>query len=139
MEVPRLGVKLELQVLAYAMATATPDPSRVCNLHRSSWQHQILNPLSQARDQTCVLMDTVRFISAEPRQELQRFPFLTGASSLTYNLVGEGTLIHFIHRYSKLKARHRVLRSKFPNRGRTDRHVILVCDSLPIFHSANMK
>ena len=28
------------------------------NLHRSSRQHWILNPLSKARDQTCVLMDT---------------------------------------------------------------------------------
>ena len=26
-EVPRLGVKLELQLLAYTTATATPDPS----------------------------------------------------------------------------------------------------------------
>ena len=26
MEVPRLGVKSELQLLAYATATATPDP-----------------------------------------------------------------------------------------------------------------
>ena len=46
-EVPRLGVKLELQLTAYAMATATRDPSRVCDLHHSSWHHQILNPLSE--------------------------------------------------------------------------------------------
>ena len=46
----------ELQLLAYA--TATPDPSRVCDLHHSSWQPQILNPLSEARGRTCVLMDT---------------------------------------------------------------------------------
>ena len=38
-------------------------------LHHSSQQRQILNPLSETRDQTCVLMD-VRFISTEPRQEL---------------------------------------------------------------------
>ena len=56
MEVLRLGVKLELQLLAYTTATATPDLSRVCDLHHSSWQHQILNPLSKARDRTCVLM-----------------------------------------------------------------------------------
>ena len=30
--------------------TATPDPSRVCDLHHSSGQCQILNPLSEARD-----------------------------------------------------------------------------------------
>ena len=49
-EVPRLGVKSELQLLAYATATATPDLSRVCNLHHSSRQYRILNPLSEARD-----------------------------------------------------------------------------------------
>ena len=30
----------------------------VCNLCHSSQQHRILNPRSEARDQTCVLMDT---------------------------------------------------------------------------------
>ena len=35
MEVPRLGVKLELQLLAYATATAMSDLSRVCNLHQA--------------------------------------------------------------------------------------------------------
>ena len=43
LEVPRLGVQWELQLLAYATATATPDPSRVCDLHRSTRQHWILN------------------------------------------------------------------------------------------------
>ena len=32
MEVPRLGVKSELQLLAYTTATATLDPSRICDL-----------------------------------------------------------------------------------------------------------
>ena len=32
MEVPRLGVESELQLPAYAIATATQDPSHVCNL-----------------------------------------------------------------------------------------------------------
>ena len=54
MEVPGLGVKSELQPLAYTTATATPDPIRVCNLNHSSQQHRIL---SEAKDQTCVLMD----------------------------------------------------------------------------------
>ena len=36
MEVPRLGVKSELQLLAYATATATPDLSCICILHHSS-------------------------------------------------------------------------------------------------------
>ena len=58
MEVPRLGVKSELQLPAYATATATPDPSCICNPHCSLWQRQILNPLSEVRDQTCILMNT---------------------------------------------------------------------------------
>ena len=45
MEVPRLGVESELQLPAYTTATATPDPSRVWELHHSSWQWGILNPL----------------------------------------------------------------------------------------------
>ena len=43
MEVPRLGVESEVQLLAY-----TTSPKNQC---------QILNPPSKARDQTCILMD----------------------------------------------------------------------------------
>ena len=57
-EVPRLGVELELQLPAYTTASATPDPSHICNLYHSAWPHQILNPLSEARDGTHILMDT---------------------------------------------------------------------------------
>ena len=42
----------------YTTATATPDPSRICNLHHSSRQHRILNTLRKTRDWTCILMDT---------------------------------------------------------------------------------
>ena len=57
MKVPRLGVQSELQLLAYTTAIAALDPSCICNLHHSSRQHQIPNPLSKARDRTQVLMD----------------------------------------------------------------------------------
>jgi len=50
MEVPSLGVESELQLLAYTTAPAMPDPSQICNLPHSSQQHQILNPLREARD-----------------------------------------------------------------------------------------
>ena len=40
----------------YARATTTGHPSHICNLHHSSWQHWILNPLSEARDRTRNLM-----------------------------------------------------------------------------------
>ena len=52
------GVELELQLLAYAVATATLDPSCVCNLHHSLWQHWILNSLSKARDQILIFTET---------------------------------------------------------------------------------
>ena len=57
-EAPRLGVQSELQLPAYPTATAMPEPCCVYGLHYSSWQHQILNPLSGARDRTHILMDT---------------------------------------------------------------------------------
>ena len=46
---------MELQPLA--TATATQDPSRICDLHHSLQQRGILNPLSKAKDRTCILMD----------------------------------------------------------------------------------
>ena len=60
MEFRRLGVESELQLLAYATVTAMPDLSTVCDIHHSSRQHWILNPLRWARDQICILMDTSR-------------------------------------------------------------------------------
>ena len=35
---------------AYTTATTVQDPSCVCDLHHSSQQHQIFNPLSKARN-----------------------------------------------------------------------------------------
>ena len=49
---------------------STPDLSHVCDLHHSSWQHQILNPLSKARDCTESSWILVGFIITEPQQEL---------------------------------------------------------------------
>ena len=66
-EVLRPGVLSELQPPAYTTATATPDPSHVCDLHHSSQQHRILNLLSEARDQTQSLMvpSRIRFRSTK--------------------------------------------------------------------------
>ena len=63
MGVPKLGVESELQMLAYATATATLDSSLICDLYHSSQKCQIVNPLSKARDPTGILMGTswVRF------------------------------------------------------------------------------
>ena len=58
MEVPSIEVKSELQLLAYSTATAMQDLSHICDLHHSSWQSRIPNPLSEARDRIHILMDT---------------------------------------------------------------------------------
>ena len=55
----------------YITATATPDPSHICNLHYSSQQHWIPDPLNEARDRTCtLLMDTswIHFHCTTPRE-----------------------------------------------------------------------
>ena len=62
-EVPRLGIESELQLSAYPTAIAIQDLSRVCNLPHSSWQHQILKPLSEARDEPETSWLLVEFIS----------------------------------------------------------------------------
>ena len=55
--IPGLVVNLDLQLLAYTTATETLDPSRICDLHRSSRQQWTFNPPSKASDQTRILMD----------------------------------------------------------------------------------
>ena len=59
-EVPRLGVQLELSLPATAMATAMPDPSCICDLHHSSQHCCVPDPVSESRDRTHILMDTSR-------------------------------------------------------------------------------
>ena len=76
MEVPRLGVELELLPPSYARVTATQDPSHVCNPHHSSWPCQILNPLNEASERTRFLMDTNWFVIAEPQWECQSWDFI---------------------------------------------------------------
>ena len=50
MEIPRLGVEWELQLPAYTTATAMLDLNGICDLHHSSGQRWIPNPLSKAGD-----------------------------------------------------------------------------------------
>ena len=44
-------------VATYATAVPMRHLSRICDLCHSSRQHQILNPLTKARDRTHILMD----------------------------------------------------------------------------------
>ena len=91
MEVPMLGVKVELQLPVYTTAAATPDPSWLCDLHHSSRQHQILNPLSEARDWTHSLMDTsqIRFhwaTTGTPRIDYFKMQYFKLKIELPYDL-----------------------------------------------------
>ena len=65
MKIPRPGVESVLQLLAYTTAPAPLDQSRVSDLHHSSQQHQIRNPLGKTRDQTRILMDTSRVLNLQ--------------------------------------------------------------------------
>ena len=57
MEIPRLWAESEPQLLACTTAIATGDQSHIYDLHPSSQQHQMPDPLSEARTQTHILMD----------------------------------------------------------------------------------
>ena len=59
MEIPKLGVEMELQLSTYVMAIATLVLSRhICELYRSLCQCWIFNPLSEAKNWTHIQMDT---------------------------------------------------------------------------------
>ena len=70
MEVPRLGVNLELQLPAYTTVIAMSDPSHICSLHHSSLQCWIPNPLSEGRG---LNWHPHGFVTAEPQWELPVF------------------------------------------------------------------
>mgnify|MGYP007071235751 CR=1 FL=1 len=57
MEVPRLGVESELQLLACTTATARQDLSCICDLHHSCGSSETFDPLSKTRDRTHILTD----------------------------------------------------------------------------------
>ena len=102
MEIPRLGVESELQLPAYTTATATPAMSRVCNLHRSSGQHQILNPLSKAKDQTLILMDPSRICFCCTTMGTPKFHFFSRLNNIPLYIslsvhppVNIGWFLHF--------------------------------------------
>ena len=59
-----------MQLLAYTTAIATRDLNHIWELHHSSWQRRIPDPLSEARDQTHILLDTSRIPSPVPQWEL---------------------------------------------------------------------
>ena len=76
MEVSELGVKLELQLLTYATATAMPDMSCICSLCHRLRQCQIFNPLIEARDQTHILNGTSQVPNSLSHNRNSGFKFL---------------------------------------------------------------
>ena len=69
MEVPRLGVKLELQLPAYVTATATWGPNCLW------WQRRITNHWARPGIQPASSWTLVRFVSAVPQWELPIYTF----------------------------------------------------------------
>ena len=70
MEVPRLGVKSELQLPAYATATAIQDPSFICNLTTAHGNTRSLTQLVRPGIQPTSSWILVRFVSLGPRELL---------------------------------------------------------------------
>ena len=93
MEGPRLGTELELQLLAYAIATAMQDLSHVCDLHQviDLWPNQIPDLLSKAREQTFILMDTSQI----------RFPCTTMETLINSFTGSNNVLIYVIFTYAE--------------------------------------
>ena len=71
MEIPRLWLKSELQLPACATATATRDPSHICDLHHSSQQHCSLTHRARSGTKPTTSWFLVGFISTAPRRGLQ--------------------------------------------------------------------
>ena len=71
MEVPGLGVESVLQLPVYSHSNV--ESKHFCDLHCSSQQHQISDPLSESRDQTCILTSRIRFWCATTGISLHYF------------------------------------------------------------------
>ena len=69
MEVPKLGVKLELQLLVYTTALAAWDPSYICNLHHGSQQRWFPNPLARLGFELTSSWILVRLVISETHNE----------------------------------------------------------------------
>ena len=103
-EVPRLVVELELlQLLAYTTAIAAPDLSLVCDLHHNSWQCWILNPLTEARDRTHILMDTVwvHYCWAVTGTPLGNFWMPLAQPKINKEIIGIERIIEEIHVFGR--------------------------------------
>jgi len=92
------GREPELQLPAYTTATATPDPSLVCDLHHSSRQRRILHPLSEARDGTRNLMvpSRIRFGCATNGNSSHHFKLYGKFSRRTWEGINSILILIFL-------------------------------------------
>ena len=85
MQVPRLGAESQLQLPSYTTATAMPELSHVCNLHQAHGNTEwILNPLSKARNQTCILMDTSWFLNPLSHNGNSNVPLISNNNRMPF-------------------------------------------------------
>ena len=79
------------------------DPSRICDLHRSSRQCRILNPQSKARDWTRNLMIPSRnSLTIEPRWELPRWfsnPLISSLFISSNSIIRKSFSFHHVFIY----------------------------------------
>jgi len=85
LDVPRLEVQSEMQLPVYTTATATPDPSCICEQCCSSQQFRILNPRSRATGRTHILIDPSQVLNPLSHNGNSRFELI-----LTYNAPSSG-------------------------------------------------
>ena len=97
MEVPRRQLKLELQLPAYITATAMQDPNHICDHHRS-WLRQILNLLSEAGDQTWVLMNPSQLHFCCDQMGIPLF-FNTLNNAMSFFALWKRMCLHFNEEY----------------------------------------
>ena len=84
MEVPRGRIGAVAASLCHSNTRSKRHTLQgVCSKHYSSWQHQILNPLSKTRDRTASSWILVRFVSTVPQWELLPFTFNGTISTIT--------------------------------------------------------
>ena len=98
-----------LQMPAYTTAIAMPDPSLNCNLHHRARQCQILNPLSEARDRTRILMDASRIHFRRTTAGTANFALKLHSSVI----FGVPTSLHSHHHYLIPPRVHQPKRKQF--------------------------
>ena len=83
--------------VVYATVMATLDPSHICDLCFSLLQCQILNSLSEARDQTHILTETILGMHKFPDQRLNLGHSGNNAGSLTARPPGNSLNMYFLN------------------------------------------